>query len=158
CPSASSRRRWCSPGGGSDAGKGGRNEPGGKEESMPLIDDIKEELDTSDPGWLAGFSLGEANCVATVSTRFWANETERGLIQKMGAAHGCHTCNRTIDLTEQIFIVDHIPPRELNGPDGAFRFFPHCDACAARQSGLVRAFTGTKIMRIIREKVGRLAS
>lgn len=105
--------------------------------------DILKEVDATNPAWLGGFVPVECYFVEAASNQFIANETQRALVQQMGAAHGCHTCNKHIENTTQTFIVDHIPPRAIfsSNPTAAaitYRFFPHCDECASKQSRLVQ--------------------
>ncbi len=65
-------------------------------------------------------------------------------INRIGRTSGCHTCGKT---PNDVWIADHIPPKNLNEKavahywpkwkSGSYRFFPHCNSCAAKQSTLV---------------------
>jgi len=107
------------------------------------MDEILTEANASHAGWLAKFHPPLLYGVDAVSNRFAANDTERALVQQMGANFGCHTCNQLVAVTPQHFIVDHIPPRGLfNDPTAhgiTYLFFPHCDVCAMKQAALVKA-------------------
>lgn len=108
---------------------------------MPLFDDILDELTGTAPAWLAGIPLPNPRSVPCGRTDWVANATQRDLVQLMGAAYGCHTCNLFIAATPQHFIVDHIPPRgffpDPCAPGISYLFYPHCDECAVEQAALV---------------------
>jgi hypothetical protein len=112
------------------------------ERAVPVLDDVLQEINSTAAAWLAAIPAGEANSVAADHTSQWvATYTQRQLIQKMGEAYGCHTCNTKLADGEQWFIVDHIPPRGLfptRTRTHYFSFFPHCDRCASEQATLVR--------------------
>lgn len=122
-----------------------------------FIERVQAEVAASHPDWLKKIKQEDSNHVETTSNRFQANYTERELIQNMGEAYGCHTCNKKIEDTPQGFIVDHIPPKEIAGPKGVFRFFPHCDTCASLQARWARD-ADHQIIKVIRTKVGIRAS
>lgn len=132
---------------------------------MPLsldefIDAVHAECDASHPDWVAKADPLLGSEVPTTRNRFVANETERNLIQQLGNAYGCHTCDQMIQNTPPRFIVDHIPPREMMGSINyscQYRFFPHCDSCASEQSALVRRYASahTPQDRKIRDAVRR---
>lgn len=108
---------------------------------------VLAECGASHPAWVAKVPKGESFEVPIPRNQFSAYGTHRNLIQKLGKAYGCHTCNRKIELAAPVFIVDHIPPREIMGSlsgSAKYRFFPHCDACASRQAALVRKYANTK--------------
>lgn len=114
-----------------------------------FIQKVKSEVVDSNPEWLKKIPKGTIDHVPTTSNRFWANKTERDLVQQMGASFGCHTCNKDIADANQRFIVDHIPPKEWMKSTSSLRYFPHCDVCAAKQSSIVRLEKNSKIHKIV---------
>lgn len=106
-----------------------------------FIDAVEAEYNPSHPNWIAKIHPPLLYEVSTVSNRFVASATERDHIQNLGRAYGCHTCDSMIEHTPPRYIVDHIPPKEIMGFDGdrcQYRYFAHCDHCAAEQTALVR--------------------
>ncbi len=119
---------------------------------MPVLDEILAESTSTNPNWLESIPHGNANHVPCAGNDFVANATQRQLIQQMGEAYGCHTCNRRIADTPQNFIVDHIPPRGFfENPTQSsisYRFYPHCDKCAAVQAALVSSASTALIQKM----------
>lgn len=70
-------------------------------------------------------------------------------INRIGRTHGCHTCGSA---PQDVWIADHIPPKELaekailhywpGWKKNSYRFYPHCNGCAAKQSALVKKLNG----------------
>ncbi|QVJ02631.1 hypothetical protein KGD82_09805 [Nocardiopsis eucommiae] len=62
----------------------------------------------------------------------------RDLINESGNAYGCHTCTARIPGTRKgDWIPDHQPPSSLVTPGSPQTAYPHCQACARRQGGVV---------------------
>lgn len=124
-------------------------------------ENILKEVDATSSDWINGFVPVERYFVEASSNQFVANETQRALVQQMGEAHGCHTCNKHIENTTQTFIVDHIPPRGIfsdpEKPNIIYRFFPHCDQCANAQANLVKSIVNAKgyVLHALQEWSGR---
>jgi RHS repeat-associated protein len=63
---------------------------------------------------------------------------ERGEIDRIGQATGCHTCGTTDPGTVSgHFILDHQPPSRLNFDNLPQRLYPQCLSCSLRQGGEV---------------------
>jgi RHS repeat-associated protein len=61
---------------------------------------------------------------------------QQSQINRLGEAHGCHTCGRKDPGTKKgDFIGDHQPPNKLNPPGGPQRYYPHCQHCSNAQGG-----------------------
>lgn len=77
-------------------------------------------------------------------------------VNDIGTEHKCHSCK---ERGNDVWIADHIPPRHLtrakvqyywNGKwDGKYRFFPHCQACAECQSGIVSNIKRTPLSDLL---------
>ena len=121
--------------------------PGEKKDFKELLLKV---FDTH-PNW-KGVGVQGAS-VPIKTTRFRAAEDNRADVQDTGAANKCHTCLTDITTDRnQPFIGDHIPPRQIHACyaskdldeimpkdwDKGFVLLPHCDACAAEQSALVK--------------------
>jgi RHS repeat-associated protein len=64
---------------------------------------------------------------------------ERGKINDIGNASGCHTCGSKEPGTKSgNFVPDHQPPNGLNPDGGPQRLYPQCLKCSQTQGGEVR--------------------
>jgi len=105
------------------------------EETGEAVSDALDKPDTTKPGPYAGDSI-EAKSPDKDFT-----EEERGAIDAIGQATGCHSCGTKNPGTKSgHFIPDHQPPSRLNPSGLSQRLYPHCLSCSRLQGGQV---TGT---------------
>jgi hypothetical protein len=86
-------------------------------------------------------------------TEEYATTSQRGMIEKMGARWGCHTCGSRMMLQRTgsfKFVGDHMPPKSVAEhmnqawfrewglwPKVKFRFYPQCVNCSQMQGSIL---------------------
>ncbi len=61
-------------------------------------------------------------------------KAERGVMNRIGAETGCHTCGTKFPGTiSGNYVPDHQPASSLNPPGGLQRYFPQCLSCSLQQ-------------------------